>query len=97
MTGFIKAPDFNDTTIIVKDPPITDKPKGPTQVTDATYKVNIICSPKEGGTASVVGKSPIKYGDKVSIKPTANEDWVASSINVENRRWARSRLWSRTT
>ena len=85
MTGFIKAPDFNDTTIIVKDPPITDKPKGPTQVTDATYKVNIVCSPKEGGTASVVGKSPIKYGDKVAIKPAANEGWVASSINVEKQ------------
>lgn len=85
LTGFIKAPNFNDTTIIVKDPPITDKPKGPTQVTDATYKVNIVCSPKEGGTASVVGKSPIKYGDKVSIKPAANEGWVASSINVEKQ------------
>lgn len=85
LKGFIKKPGFDDEKVVVDCPPTKKKPKGPKQVTEQTYKVSVVCTPTEGGSASVVGNTPIKYGDMVSIKPVANKEWVATSIIVDNR------------
>lgn len=85
LKGFIKSPDFDDGKVIVDCPPTTKKTKGPTKRTSPTYKVSVVCNPPEGGTASVVGKSAIKYGDQVSIKALPAKDWAVTSVKVGTR------------
>lgn len=85
LKGFIKAPGFDDAKVFIDCPPTTKKPKGPTKVTQPTYKITVVCNPPEGGSATVSGNSPIKYGDKVSIQAVPNKDWAVTSVKVGTR------------
>ena len=84
LKGFLKSDDFDKNKVVVECGPTRQQPKGPKTRTSRDYKVKIVCIPQEGGTAEVSGSTPIKYGDRVSIKPSPNSGWVATSIKVED-------------
>lgn len=84
LKGFVHSDDYDENKVVVDCGGTNKKPKGPTEKIDQTYSVKVKCNPAEGGSASVVGKSPIKYGDKVSVQAKPNEGWVVTSIRLRN-------------
>ncbi|MGM9868445.1 MAG: WG repeat-containing protein [Sodaliphilus sp.] len=59
---------------------------GPTQTVTVKYKVELVCNPKEGGTATVSGGPEYEHGESTTITPMPNKDWRCSSIVVNGKK-----------
>lgn len=65
------------------EPPVIDTiPDGPKDFVKATYDIQVIASPQEGGTVS--GAGTYHFGDTVRISAKANEGWFISGVEASS-------------
>ncbi|MGM9862283.1 MAG: WG repeat-containing protein, partial [Muribaculaceae bacterium] len=58
---------------------------GPTVKDTVKYHVTVVCTPTDGGSASVTGGPEYHHGDSVSVIATPNTDWRCASIKVNGK------------